>query len=125
MHTAKIIRHRHAYHHFINDHLVDVKDVVYYKIIFSDPAEMEAFEKWCEDNGGKYLYDKDNSCQAGEMPKLDIFKGDDICWCDLMTYYLCHVTGYSFYSTIHPYKGEVYVHYDTNYKTVSFTNDNY
>ena len=43
----------------------------------------------------------------GSIPKIDLFK-DEICWCDIMGYYLLHVAGYQFYSTIHPYKGEVY-----------------
>jgi hypothetical protein len=38
----------------------------------------------------------------------DLFK-DEICWCDIMTYYLLHIAGYSYHSSIHPYKGEVYI----------------
>ncbi|MEO5647955.1 MAG: hypothetical protein ABIQ56_06300 [Chitinophagaceae bacterium] len=107
MKTAKIIRHRHKYHHYMNDDLKDVTEKTYFKIVFSDPAEMGSFEKWCIANDGLYDYDKEDSCQKGELPKLEIFK-DEICWCDIMTYYLLHVSGYTFYSTIHPYKGEVY-----------------
>ena len=105
--TAKIIRHRHKYHHYLNDDLKSVKEETYFKIIFSEPAELSAFEEWCLGNGGLYDYDKDNSCQRGSLPKLEIFK-EEICWCDIMGYYLLHVAGYQFYSTIHPYKGEVY-----------------
>lgn len=111
MTTAKIIRHRHKYHHYINDDLKSVKEETFFKIIFSDPAEMEIFKKWCLENDGEYDYDKDNSCQRGSLPKIESFK-DEICWCDIMTYYLLHVSGYTFLSTIHPYKGEVYVKND-------------
>ena len=111
MKTGKIIRHRHKYHHYINDDLKSVKEETFFKIVFSDPAEMEAFKKWCKDNEGEYDYDKDNSCQRGTLPKIESFK-DEICWCDIMGYYLLHVAGYQFYSTIHPYKGEVYIKND-------------
>ena len=40
MHTAKIIRHRHKYHHYLNDDLKDVKEDTHFKIIFSDPSEL-------------------------------------------------------------------------------------
>ncbi len=107
MHTAKIIRHRHKYHHYLNDDLKDVKEETFFKIVFSNPSEFEVFKKWCLKNGGKYDYDKEASCQNGKLPKLKIFK-DEICWCDIMAYYLLHIAGYQFQSTIHPYKGEVY-----------------
>ncbi len=107
MTTAKIIRHRHKYHHYLNDDLKSIKEETFFKIIFSEPIEMELFKKWCTDNEGEYDYDKESSCQRGSLPKIESFKGE-ICWCDIMTYYLLHVSGYSFYSTIHPYKGEVY-----------------
>ncbi len=106
--TAKIIRHRHKYHHYLNDDLKEVKEETHFKIIFSDPRELELFENWCVKNKGFYDYDKTNSCQRGKLPKIKIFK-TEICWCDLMTYYLLHVAGYKFLSTIHPYKGEVYI----------------
>ncbi len=108
--TAKIIRHRHKYHHYMNDDLKDVREETFFKIVFSEPAELEEFCVWCVDNDGLYDYDKNQSCQRGSLPKIAIFK-DEICWCDIMTYYLLHVSGYQFYSTIHPYKGEVYVKY--------------
>jgi hypothetical protein len=92
----------------MNDDLKDVREETYFKIVFSDPRELLLFEKWCMDNGGDYNYDKDHSCQDGKQPVLDIFK-EEICWCDIMSYYLLHVAGYKFYSTIHPYKGEVYI----------------
>ena len=109
--TAKIIRHRHKYHHYLNDDLKSVKEETYFKIVFSEPAEFNLFVTWCAENGGEYDYDKDNSCQRGKLPKLAIFK-DEICWCDLMAYYLLHVAGYVFHSTINPYKGEVYLKND-------------
>jgi hypothetical protein len=108
MTTAKIIRHRHKYHHYLNDDLKEVEEETYFKIVFSNPVELEKFEQWCRDNAGEYDYDKENSCQRGKLPKLELFQ-DEICWCDIMTYYLMHVENYEFYSTIHPYKGEVYI----------------
>lgn len=108
MQTAKIIRHRHKYHHYLNDDLKDVKEETHFKIIFSDPQEMEKWKAWCKKHKGNYDYDKENSCQRGDLPELPAFK-DEICWCDIMTYYLLHEAHYKFYSTIHPYKGEVYI----------------
>lgn len=110
MTTAKIIRHRHKYHHYLNDDLKDVKEETHFKIVFSDPKEMERFKIWVKENGGDYDYDKENSCQRGKIPPgVDQRFKDEICWCDIMSYYLLHVAGYNFYSTIHPYKGEVYL----------------
>ena len=109
--VAKIMRHRHKYHHYLNDDLKSVKEETFFKIVFSDPLELTAFKKWCEDNGGVYDYDKENSCQRGKLPKLAIFE-DEICWCDIMGYYLVHVAGFKFDSTISPYKGEVYIKSD-------------
>ncbi len=106
--VAKIIRHRHKYHHYLNDDLKEVKEDTQFKIIFSDPAELEMFEKWCIENKGEYIYDKEKSLQTGTLPVLKQFK-EEICWCDIMTYYLLHVAGYVFHSTISPYKGEIYV----------------
>lgn len=108
MYTAKIIRHRHKYHHYLNDDLKSVKEETHFKIVFSHPDELVLFEKWCLEHDGEYSYDKENSCQKGKFPKVEIFK-DEICWCDLMTYYLVHVANYEYHSPIHPYKGEVYV----------------
>lgn len=107
MYVAKIIRHRHKYHHYLNDDLKEVKEETQFKIVFSHPDEMNLFKKWCKRNKGKYDYDKEHSKQLGKFPQLEIFE-DEICWCDIMTYYLVHVAGYDFHSTIHPYKGEVY-----------------
>lgn len=107
MNTAKIIRHRHTHHHYMNELLKSVKEETYFKIIFSDPSELTEFEKWCVQHEGLYDYDKEESCQRGTLPKIEIFK-EEICWCDIMTYYLLHVAAYKFHSTIHPYKGEVY-----------------
>jgi hypothetical protein len=108
MYTAKIIRHRHKYHHYLNDDLKSVKEETFFKIVFSHPDEYKAFKTWCRENDGEYDYDKENSCQRGSLPKLEAFK-DEICWCDIMTFYLVHVSGYSYHSSIHPYKGEVYI----------------
>ncbi len=107
MYIAKIIRHRHKYHHYLNDDLKDVTEDTFFKIVFSHPSELTVFEKWCKQNKGKYDYDKENSCQKGKLPQLEIFK-DEICWCDIMTYYLIHVADYKYHSSLHPYKGEVY-----------------
>jgi hypothetical protein len=106
--TAKIIRHRHKYHHYLNNDLKEVKEETHFKIIFSEPAEMQKFMQWCADHQGNYDYDKEHSCQKGKMPELDIFK-EESCWCDIMSYYLLHVAGYDFYDTISPYKGEIYI----------------
>ena len=83
MFTSKIIRHRHKYHHCLNDELKSVTEKTHFKIIFSHPYEMNDFEKWCKQNKGKYDYDKENSCQKGKLPQLKIFK-DEICWCDII-----------------------------------------
>ncbi|HUR09861.1 MAG TPA: hypothetical protein VM012_00745 [Flavitalea sp.] len=106
--TAKIIRHRHKYHHYMNDDLKEIKEETYFKIVFSAPVEFEKFRKWCVENDGVYDYDKENSCQRGSLPKIEAFK-DEICWCDIMTFYLLHIAGYEYHSSISPYKGEVYV----------------
>ena len=108
MYTAKIIRHRHKHHHYLNDDLKSVKEETHFKIVFSHPNEMREFEKWCKQNNGKYDYDKENSCQKGTFPEIEAFK-NEICWCDIMTYYLLHISNYTYHSSIHPYKGEVYV----------------
>lgn len=114
MYTAKIIRHRHKHHHYVNDDLKSVTEETHFKIVFSHPDEMLDFEKWCKQNKGKYLYDKENSCQKGIFPEIKIFK-KEICWCDIMTYYLLHIAGYKYHSSIHPYKGEVYTR-DSEFK---------
>lgn len=108
MYTAKIIRHRHKHHHYVNDDLKSVKEETHFKIVFSHPDELIDFENWCIQQNGKYLYDKENSCQKGEFPQIEIFK-EEICWCDIMTYYLLHKANYTYHSSIHPYKGEVYI----------------
>lgn len=108
MTKAAIIRHRHKIEHYMNNDLKSVKEETHYKIVFSDPKELELFETWCVKNKGNYDYDKENSCQRGQLPKLEIFK-EEICWCDIMTYYLLHVKGYEFHSSMSPYKGEFYI----------------
>ena len=111
MKTAKIVRHRHTYHHYINDHLISVEDDVQFKIVFSDPADMIAWKQWCKQNGGEYEYNKEENKQTGKTPELKIFKDvDDPCFCDYMSYYLLHIAGFEFHSTIEPYKGEIYIH---------------
>lgn len=110
MKTAKIIRHRHKFHHYMNDDLKSVTEETFFKIVFSEPVEMDLFKEWIKKNGGLYDYNKEESKQEGKMPPAvdDLFK-DEICWCDIMTYYLLHVAGYSYHSSLHPYKGEVYI----------------
>lgn len=109
MYTAKIIRHRHKIHHYINDDLKEVKEDTHFKIVFSHPDEMEKFKEWISKNKGEYNYNKEECRQEGTMPKkVDEMFEDEICWCDIMTYYLLHVGGYTYHSSIHPYKGEVY-----------------
>ncbi|CAN5304548.1 hypothetical protein BH09BAC2_BH09BAC2_04940 [soil metagenome] len=110
MWVAKIIRHRHKDHHYLNDDLKSVSEDTHFKIAFSSPSEMDKFKKWISDNGGDYNYNKEESRQEGKMPKaVDNLFVDEICWFDIMTYYLIHIAGYNFHSTIHPYKGEVYL----------------
>lgn len=110
MSIAKIIRHRHKFHHYINDDLKDVSEDVQFKIVFSDPNEMRKFEAFIENLGGKYNYNKEISKQEGDFPN-DIKEklGENICWCDVMSYYLLHVANYYFKEHISPYKGEIYV----------------
>lgn len=105
--TAKIIRHRHKHHHYLNDDLKSVTEETHFKIVFSHPSEMDLFTEWCKQHDGEYDYDKPNSCQRGTLPQVETFR-EEICWCDLMTYYLVE-SGYRYHSSIHPYKGEVYV----------------
>lgn len=110
MHTAKIIRHRHKYLHTLNDDIKDVEEDTHFKIVFSDPGEMTVFEKWVKDRQGEYKYDKEKSKQKGTMPDVkDLFGDQDICWCDIMTFYILHVIGYRWHEHISPYKGEVYI----------------
>ncbi len=114
MYTAKIIRHRHSIHTFINDHLVDKEDDIHWKIIFSHPDEYERFKAWVKENDGEYKYNKDDNKNKGELPgKIELLFGieatEDICWCDVMQYFLLHVADYKFHSTLNPYKGEFYV----------------
>jgi len=52
MNTAKIIRHGHKTHHYINDDLKSVTEDTHFKIIFSAPSEMEKFKEWIKRNGG-------------------------------------------------------------------------
>jgi hypothetical protein len=91
----------------MNDDLKEVTEETFFKIVFSEPAEMDLFKEWIRKHDGEYNYNKDESKQEGTFPKVPMFH-DEICWCDIMTYYLLHVAGYSFHSTIDPYKGEVY-----------------
>ena len=108
MHTAKIIRHRHKFHHYMNDDLKSVTEETHFKIVFSEPAEFDQFREWIKQHDGEYNYNKEESKQEGKFPEMPIFH-DEICWCDIMTYYLLHVVQYKFYATIDPYKGEVYI----------------
>ncbi len=108
MFVAKIIRHRHKMLHYLNNDLKEVVEETHFKIIFSHPGEMRKFEKWCILHQGKYDYDKEAGMQKGTFPKINIFK-EEICWCDLMAFYLLHVAGYDYHSSLSPYKGEVYI----------------
>jgi len=45
MYTAKIIRHRHKFHHYMNDDLKEVKEETHFKIVFSEPAEFDRFRE--------------------------------------------------------------------------------
>ena len=112
MYIAKIIRHRHKFYHYMNQDLKDVKEETHFKIIFSHPDEMQKFKKWCLLHKGKYDYDKENSLQKGKFPIINLFK-DEICWCDVMTYYLLHIANYEYHSALSPYKGEVYLKHET------------
>ncbi len=109
MYLAKIIRHRHKYHHYLNDDLKSIEEDTHFKIVFSIPSEMEKFKDWIEKNGGEYNYNKEDCKQEGKIPPaVDELYKDEICWCDIMTYYLLNVAGYIYHSSIHPYKGETY-----------------
>lgn len=108
MQTARIIRHRQKYHHYMNDDLKEVREETHFKIIFSLPDELLTFERCCMAHDGDYNYDKDKSFQLGKLPKIAAFR-EEICWCDIMVYYLLHVAGYQYHSSLHPYKGEVYI----------------
>jgi len=92
----------------MNDDLKDVREETHFKITFSDPAELKKFTDWCLEHGGIYDYDKEKSCQNGKQPNLEIFQ-DEICWCDIIAYYLSHVANYRFHDTVSPYKGEIYI----------------
>lgn len=110
MNTAKIVRIRHREERYKNDELtqIDIEDE--FKIVFSHPDEMKVFKEWVVTQGGKYDFDKKSGHHMGEIPPMKDFFGDeDFCWCDIMTYALVHVMGYSFHSALFPYKGEVYV----------------
>ncbi|MDQ6757917.1 MAG: hypothetical protein M3004_13390 [Bacteroidota bacterium] len=70
MNTAKIIRHRHKIHRYINDDLKSVEEETHFKIVFSAPSEMEKFKAWIKKNDGEYNYNKDACKQEGKMPQL-------------------------------------------------------
>lgn len=92
----------------MNDDLKEVTEETFFKIVFSDPDEYNKWCDWCKQCNGEYIYDKEASKQVGKMPEIDAFK-DEICWCDIMTFYLLHEAGYEYHSSLSPYKGEVYV----------------
>lgn len=101
---AKIYQKRHQ--HTVNG--VVVNDVIHYKIIFSEPSEMKAFEKQVKLDGGRYNFDKDQSIQKGKLPKMSGMKEGDYCWCDYTTNYLLNA-GYEFKESTNPYKCEIYL----------------
>ncbi|MDT3402506.1 hypothetical protein [Mucilaginibacter terrae] len=53
MYTSKIIRHRHKFHHYLNDDLKEVKEETHFKIVFSDPAEFDLFREWIKQHEGR------------------------------------------------------------------------
>lgn len=108
MKTAKIIRHRHRFEHYINDNLTAAENEVHYKIVFSDPDEFDRFCAWIKDNSGEYKFDKETNRQDGKLPELKIFEGKNPCWCDVCSFYLLELVGYAFHSTTSPYNGEIY-----------------
>ena len=108
MHTAKIIRHRHKVYHYLNDDLKSAEEETHFKIVFSHPEETERFKEWCTQYGGEYDYDKEKHRQNGKLPRVAGYE-EEICWCDIMQYYLLHVAGYQYHSALSPYKGEVYI----------------
>lgn len=106
---AKIIRHRHRWEHSINGSVKEIEEKNEFKIVFSHPGELRAFEHWCKTNNGEYVYNKEENKNEGKLPELVSFKEDkDLCWCDIMQYYLLHVAGYFFDSALSPYTGEIY-----------------
>lgn len=108
-HIAKIFRHRHKHLHYMNDDLKDVKEETHFKIVFSHPDGLKEFQKWIREHGGEYDYDKENSCQRGKLPKeIQGLFVNETCWCDVLTFYLLHVAGYTFVESINPYKAEIY-----------------
>lgn len=108
MKTSKIIRHRHTYHHYMNDHLISVEDQDHWKLIFSDPNEMDRFQLWMKENKGEYVWDKEKNEHKGKTPDLKVFEGKDPCFCDIFTYYLTELAGYTFHSALLPYRIEIY-----------------
>lgn len=111
MQVAKIIRHRHRLEHYLNEVIRKVEEDVHYKILFSDPEEKKRWDAWLEQNGGKYEWNKDQDkvTEDSNLPELKEFEGQDICFCDVFTHYTLNIAGYSFHSTLNPFKGEVYV----------------
>ena len=58
----------------MNDDLKEVKEETHFKIVFSDPIEMEKWKEWSKKFEGEYDYDKENSCQRGKLPKIEMFR---------------------------------------------------
>jgi hypothetical protein len=109
MRTAKIMRHRWKHYSEMNGDLKEVREETFFKIVFSNPHDMTAWENWIKERGGEYKYNKELSRQEGTLPDVkDLFGDEDICWCDVMTYYIMHVIHFDFTDLIQPYKGEVY-----------------
>lgn len=105
MSTAKIIRHRHTFNHYINDSLVETERFDDYKIIFSDPAEMKRFQIWLKKYKGVYEWD-DEAKEVAEGSKLPDLEGLG-CWCAVFAFYM-DIHGWQYHSSLNPYKGEVY-----------------
>lgn len=111
MFTAKLIRHRWEYQQILNGRVNYIEHEDHFKVVFSHPEEYNLFNKWCYENGGSYDWDRAKNKQVGDLPtKAKELFFEDVGWCDLITYYLLHVAGYSFHSVIADvaFKGEVY-----------------
>ena len=49
--------------------ILNLLEETFFKIVFSEPSEMDLFKLWIERNGGVYDNNKEESWQQGKMPK--------------------------------------------------------